>query len=218
MIYIYDILLNFTDTSKVYEFFEWNNKDDIEHIKKIALYKVSSKLMKDLLDFKVRVNSLFLKEIENECEIFKKNKVEKIEYASLFTDGKKTLAIEFSEDGKTLNRSHLLLDEEEEVLDLSYRLDTSDISYEIVEKYEETTFCTRNEEIIKKYLVKEIENSYQNRQMQKLNYIYQEFFNDKPTSIDVMYEKLVSSFSSLTDEHKKIYNLLKLTHNGKKQI
>ena len=33
MIYIYDILLNFIDGKRMYEFFEWNSEDVVEHIK-----------------------------------------------------------------------------------------------------------------------------------------------------------------------------------------
>ena len=40
MIYIYDILLNFCDSDCIYDFYEWNNCDDIENIKRIKLAHV----------------------------------------------------------------------------------------------------------------------------------------------------------------------------------
>ena len=46
MIYIYDIILNWTDNDKVYEFFEWEQNDDVDHIKKIPLFKIG----KDVFD------------------------------------------------------------------------------------------------------------------------------------------------------------------------
>ena len=40
MNYIYDILLNFQN--EYYDFFEWNTNDQITHIKKIPIIKVSN--------------------------------------------------------------------------------------------------------------------------------------------------------------------------------
>ena len=40
MIYIYDLLLNFIDGDRLIEFYEWDSKDGLEHIKKIPLFKI----------------------------------------------------------------------------------------------------------------------------------------------------------------------------------
>ena len=62
MIYTYDILLNWTKDDRLKEFFEWNLEDDLEHIKKIPIIKVSDRFIKDLLTSKLKVDkSLLLK-------------------------------------------------------------------------------------------------------------------------------------------------------------
>ena len=38
MNYTYDILANFNET--YYEFYEWNNKDELTHIKRLPIIKV----------------------------------------------------------------------------------------------------------------------------------------------------------------------------------
>ena len=50
MIYIYDILLNFIDGKRMYEFFEWNSEDVVEHIKRIPMFCVSDRVMEDILN------------------------------------------------------------------------------------------------------------------------------------------------------------------------
>ena len=47
MVYIYDILLNFN--KNLIEYFEWDDKDSIKYVKKIALFKVSSKVIDDFI-------------------------------------------------------------------------------------------------------------------------------------------------------------------------
>lgn len=70
MVYIYDILLNWTDTEKIYEFFEWHPNDSIEHIKKIPLMKVSSKVLSDLKHCVLEVDSTIMEQLKNKSEIF----------------------------------------------------------------------------------------------------------------------------------------------------
>ena len=59
MIYTYDILLNWTKNLHLIEFFEWNLEDDLEHIKKIPIFRVSDKVIKDLLTSKNTRSSVF---------------------------------------------------------------------------------------------------------------------------------------------------------------
>jgi len=218
MIYIYDVLLNFTDTDKVYEFFEWDFSDTIEHIKKIPLYRISSSMFDDVVEHRIQVANEFLLEISDECEVFRERQLETISYASLFTDGKRAMAIEFDKEGNSVFRSHLLLDEEEEILDIALRLEEVTIPYKMGKKNRWGLFFTRSEEMIKKYLLKEIKSTYQRKEEKKLLFLYHEFFNDKETDMEKMYKKLASSCDDyLTDSHKRLYQLLKLTHK-KKQV
>ena len=49
MNYTYDILANFNET--YYEFFEWNNKDELTHIKKLPIIKVDKNVLLFLFDY-----------------------------------------------------------------------------------------------------------------------------------------------------------------------
>ena len=47
MNYYYDLVLNFNETA--FMFYEWNENDVIELIKKIPLFSVNNKVLKDLI-------------------------------------------------------------------------------------------------------------------------------------------------------------------------
>lgn len=218
MIYIYDILLNWTDNSKIYEFFEWNPNDSIEHIKKMPLVKVSSTALKDLKENLIAIDINFLDKIKNKSEIFCAKKKEEIEFACLFTDEKQVLAVEFDEEGKNLYRSYLLLDEELEILEIGERLDEQTIFYQVISPYEKYQYLTRNEEIMRRYLLKELKNTYQSKNWNKLEYLYSEYFGKSNVDPKQMYQSLIDSLAiELNDRHHQIYKLLKLSHT-KKQV
>ena len=47
MNYYYDIVVNFQDTN--YMFYDWNEKDNIEFIKKIPIFQVTTNTLKDFI-------------------------------------------------------------------------------------------------------------------------------------------------------------------------
>ncbi len=61
MTYIYDILLNFNEN--LVEYFEWNDNDKIKYVKKIILFKVSSKVIEDIIYNDVLFDSSFTDKI-----------------------------------------------------------------------------------------------------------------------------------------------------------
>ena len=73
MNYIYDILLNFIDSERLIEFYEWGELDSFEHVKRIPLYRVSSKVMQDICENKIKVSKKFLEEIDCKTNLYKKN-------------------------------------------------------------------------------------------------------------------------------------------------
>ena len=46
MNYIYDVLLNFND--KLYEFYDWNKSDDVKHVRRVPIFKISTKQFLDI--------------------------------------------------------------------------------------------------------------------------------------------------------------------------
>ena len=51
MNYIYDIILNFQE--RIYDFYEWNKTDVITHIRKIPVFKISSKDLYNIENYNV---------------------------------------------------------------------------------------------------------------------------------------------------------------------
>ena len=49
MLYIYDIVVNFMDGDEIYESFEWEYKDILEHIKKMPVVKVDNNTFTDFM-------------------------------------------------------------------------------------------------------------------------------------------------------------------------
>ena len=216
MIYIYDILLNFCDNDLIYEFYEWSKEDNIENIKRIKLVHVNKNLFDELLECEGKIDSDFLIKLFRTCEIYSGKKVKIVDYCSLFSDGERVIAIEFNKEGNPIYKSKLLLDEEEEIAVLASNLELSDIKFNKNKKILKNRFYTRNEIIIRKFLLKEIENSYKYKKYDKLKYLYQEYYDKENESYKEMKNELINSIKTeIDDKHKELYQLLKLTYKNK---
>lgn len=218
MIYIYDILLNFCDSNEIYDFYEWNNNDEVENIKRIKLIHVDKKKFDDLLTYDGIIDKDFLSKIYRTCEVYTNRKAKILDYCSLFSDGERVIAIEFDSNGKPLFKSKLLLDEEEEIAILANNLELSQIIYKVNSKILNNRFFTRNEIVMRNYLIKEISDCYKKKNYQKLHYLYVEYYEKESSSYHKMYNDLINSMNdSLNEKHYNIYKLLKLMCK-KKQV
>ena len=218
MIYIYDILLNFCDNNLIYDFYEWNNNDDIENIKKIGLFHVSREVFDDLLNYECIIDSKLLIETYRTCEVYKSKRVKVLDYCFLISDGDRVLALELNKEGRTIYKSKLLLDEEEEIAILASNLEIYNFNYKIIKKVLNNRYFTREELLIRNYLYKEIESSYKNRKYDKLRYLYQEYFDKDNISYKSIKNELIDSIKyEINDKHRNLYNLLKIS-SKKKQV
>ena len=211
MIYIYDILLNFCK-NKILEFYEWDKEDKIEHVKKIKLLKVDSKVMDDFINYSVTILDEKKDEINNGMELFKNKQIKR---AMLFTDGYRVLALLFNEHYKCIEKSRLLLEEELDVLDISEKLNAVNLVYKKAGKKEEI-LLTRKEYKIKNYLEKELNKAYKKKDLNKLKYIFIEYFNEENDDIEKIYNRLINSLENINEKHIKIFDML--TFNLNKQI
>lgn len=217
MINVYDIILNLLDGNRIYDFFEWKSNDNIEHIKKIPMVKVSSSFLKDIAQNSINIDINFLKEIYIKTEIYNDDSTTVIDYACLFTDSNKVIAVEFDKEGKSLFKSNLLIEEEEEILELSNEIKLQSIKYRIIKKYNYIKFLTREEEYRINYLLKEINYAYKKGLSEKINYLYEEIFPSDNKSLDDKYNILVNDIKeNYSKNHNKIFKILKLTHSKKK--
>jgi len=210
MSYVYDILLNFNSSKRFFDFFEWEEDDNILNIKKIPIFKVSRNMLYDLFNYKIKFSNEFLKKIEDCSSIYKQSK-KNYKYLALFTDGDKVIGVSLNNNGITEYKSSLLIDEEEDISLSMEKLDVEEINYKKLEKENRELFITRKEEEEKEFLIKEINNLYKNNNIEKLKYLYIEFFNKKEDNIDSVYKALLSSLKDMDDRHEKLYNLLKMT-------
>lgn len=208
---VYDLLLNFQEEDV--EFFEWKEEDELEHVKKIPLVKVSRPTFLEFLEKNVQVDSTFLEEIYGLTEKFDH---EKIDYSCLFTDGFRVIAIEFDKRGKSIFRSSLLLEDETEIVEYAKNDDEYLINYQVLEKLEKRGYFTRYEKKIKKYLEREIISAYNREENSKLEYLYLEYFETKEKDTKKIMETLLDSMrESLTKKHLALYEVLLLLNQKK---
>lgn len=209
MNYYYDVLLNFQD--KYYMFYEWDELDNVEFIKKIPLFHVNNKTFLEFYTKVVKVELNFLKQIENKTKI-KQN--EYLKYACIISDGKNSIAIEFDDLGLVISKSSLILDDEISVNEFMYSINNSEIKYEIVDN-DIRTKETRQELKIKKILKIEIQKMYEQKEESKLKYIYIEWFNELLDNTDTMYHNMINKLrDNLTEKEYKIYEIINLSYNN----
>ena len=213
MTYVYDLILNFN--SELYEFYEWNKDDDIYHIKRINLIKVDSKTYNEILENEVTFNDDFLLTIFNKCEYFENRSVEEIPYAILVTDTMRVMGIMLDTKGFIIKYSSLLLDEEEDVLDISDRLGVLKLNYQKKKKKNSTNNLTRYENNIIEYIKKDLNLCYKEKNLSKLKYLYYEYFNKQCNDLEEIYHCLINELNNVNEKHFYLYNLIKLSLSHK---
>lgn len=214
MTYIYDIVVNFSDSKRVIEFFEWSSLDIIEHLKRIPLFKVESEVIEDFYNKDITISKDFLENIYN-LTIAYKNR-ENILYSAIFSDANKAVAIEFSKNGKAICKSSFLLDEEEEILDTAYDMDTCSIDYKITNYSEIDYYSTRSEIDKKNYLLLEFNNLYNEGKLDKFNYLYEEVFSNDKLNFKDRYKKIISDIeTNYSNKYNDLYNIVRLSYSKK---
>lgn len=218
MNYIYDILVNFNE-KEIYEFFEWDKYDNIEHLRKIPIFKATSNVFNDFKNNCVKVDKLFLNKIQNKTEKFTDTAVGIIEYACIITDGMDLVVIEFGSEGDSILKSSMLLDEAEDTLDESDLLDISQINYNVIEQNKCCNrFITRHQNEVINYISNEINNLVKKKNHNKLKYLYYEWFNKKENNMNLIIDSLKDILNEdFSSKHVSFFELLKLS-NMKKQL
>ncbi len=215
MIYVYDIILNWS-SEDIYDFFEWELNDEIEHIKRIPFFKIDSSTFTNMENYKIKIDKEILSKIKNLTEVYSADKNNSIMYSSLFTDGVRVIAIEFNSKGESIYKSKLLLDEEQDILMLSTKMTETKIAIEKLNKWQLDPFTTRYEKEIRRLLKVEIEDCYKKGNFDKLRYLYYECFGKNQDDVDLIYNKLLESINSeLDNKHSKLYEVVKLSYQNK---
>lgn len=210
MNYIYDVFINLN--KEAYDFYDWNVNDDIIHIRKIPVFKVSNKVIYDLKNSIINVEKDFLIKVYNKTEVFHHSSVRRIDYCLILTDGIEAFAVKFKYSGRVDLISKFLIDEENEILEFSDDLEEVTINYNIVEKkLNDNQFKTRLEVKLEYHVKKSLEKLKNESNKEVLNYLHYECFNKKEEDIDKILTKINNSL--ISNDHKiiiKIYEFLKL--------
>lgn len=213
MHYVYDILLNFQDYA--YEFYEWNIDDEITHVRKVPMVRISTEQLEKLNNYRCQIAQSFVKKIENKSEEFTNRSVEKIAYLFLATDTKSITACLLNAKGIVVKKSKLLVDEEDEALIMSKNLPFTSFEIHKLRKQKAREFETRYDQNMKKRLKQEIYKLNQ-QNVEKLKYLYYECFNEKEEDAKKIIQKFYTELNCHYQEiSKKLFmglDLLKVNY------
>lgn len=213
MNYYYDILLNWNE-EKAYEFYEWNDTDYLEYIKKIPLFKIKHKDFLELSTSQIKISAEFLKSIEDRTVLSSKNVVNKIHYACLFTDGKNVLALEFNDKGVSTYRSKLMVDDELNILEVAFTLKEALIDYESVSLLKDNHELRQIEDA-KQFIILELNNLYQKHDIEKLKYLFYEYKKVTEDNIEIIYQTLKDEVLNHFNQNiLKLYYIIKLSYHN----
>lgn len=217
MMYVYDILLNFTD-GKIFNFYEWKEDDLIDHIKKIPLYRVNSKTIDDFINNDFLVTCDFIEKIKGKTLVYKNKNI--ILYGCLFSDNNRVVAVEFNDLGESIYKSFLIVDEEDDVCNDAYSLEYIDIDYKIYKKNSDnlsSIFLTRSEAFKQKYLISEINYLYKNNMKDKFKFLFLEIFDNYNDDISINYNNFISEIINNYDKRfDHLYDTVRLSYSKKK--
>lgn len=189
MNYAYNIKVNLKE--KLYNFYEWNEKDKIKIVNRIKIFFVSDKMYNDIVNMKVIFDKSFTNELtSNIC---------------LFSNDIDIVCTEIVND-KINKISKLDLIEEREILQQSNHKQ-SKIKYKLIKNENNYTFRTRSEETKVDTILKYIEKEKNNEEL--ITYLYYEWFS-KLTGSD-KYNKLTKAIKGeYNTKHEKILEIIKL--------
>ena len=191
-------------------FYEWEDDDVLDYIKKIPLIQVTTKILKDLVNYNFMVDKDFLASIYNKTKL----KSGFLEYAVLFVSKNGALVAEFSQDGSSIARSYLQVGDECHIQDILYTLPIDKLNYKITTKITESR-AIRKEEIIKKFINLELNTLYKNKDWEKIVFLYNEWFLKTKSNVAEMVQDMQNKLKSgITDVEVKIYELIKLSYSN----
>ena len=193
MIYISDIFINLH--YDFFEFYEWNKKDHIEHIKKIPIIKVNNKTLFDIINYKINLDQPFIQKYINKCE--KYNSSNNFNYIA-FTNGINSLVISFDKNGNIIKKSSLIFEDEENICLLSKNAKYIKLIYKIIKKYNYSNHTRFEKERIH-YLIKKIKRISENQ----LKYLYYDCFNKQESNINIIINKISNE---LKNDNLDVYN------------
>lgn len=208
MIFVYDILVNFQ--KEFFDFFEWNENDDIIHIKKIPLFKIDNSCFDHIKKNIVIFDKGFLKEIQNRAEKFSRKYCSVIPYCCLLSNGKEAMAIKLNKNGFVIGRSSLLLDENDDVINMAKTLNKYHVNFTIFKICFSVNNKTRYEKKQQAAVFDMIDKLYRNSEFQKLQFLFFECFGKDENNMDKIVENLKKEIKTHSNNYNRIIEFFKL--------
>ena len=191
MQYYYNLKVNINE--ELYQFYEWFSNDVVELLKKVPIYKISFRNMCKMINNKVKL-----------LNMPKENDI-------LFTDGYNSLLVEFDDNGKELGISKLLISDELDVMEIAYDMMEESIDLELLEK--RNAHILRQDEVIKRYLSLEYRTLLEDKNINKMSFLYYERFMKKNNDLNKMYQDLISDLNNdILDIHYELYKIVILSY------
>lgn len=188
MEYIYDIVLNFQD--KYYDFYEWLPTDKIINVKRIPIYKITTK---DYL------------EIKNNDTIIDRSTIPKQNKMFLLTSGFEIIGILLDNEGKVIKKSSLIFEESDDILDDLDDIIKINLKYTIT-KVNKPNYQSRSNLDKIKYINNYLNNLDKEKDKYLLKYLYFDLYNIDEDNIELIYNKLIDLSKTNTS---KLYSSIK---------
>ena len=208
MNFYYDIVVNFQENN--YMFYEWAESDVLEYIKRVPIFQVTTKVLRDLINNNIEVDKEFLDSIYNKTKLKKGF----LEYVSLFVSKNGAIVLEFASDGKVIARSGLQINDECNVMEVIYTLPIFRLEYKVLNRLE-LNKDLRLESTVKDFINLEINTLYKNKEWEKIVFLYNEWFLKSNPNVGEMVQEMQNRLKGeITDREFRIYNLIKLSYNN----
>ena len=211
MNYVFDVCLNFN--KELYNFYEWDNEDEVLYFLKIPVFKIEDDLINDFINHDIKVDNLFLRKIYNKSQIYfkKSNKIDN--YSCIITTNKKSIGINFDKNGYIIGKSYLSLEEETEVTEFAKFIKYSIINYKVIRKNSlKENYLTRKEKEDIKHIRKYLNDLEKNKKVEELKYLYYEIFDNQSDDYNKIRVKLDSILTSNDKKREKILEIMKYVY------
>ena len=179
-------------------FYDWLKNDDIRDYYNISAYRVNSETLKDFMRYRIKIK----------IDMFKNN------MPIIISDTYNSMAIVFDENGYSIDKSSLLLNDEIFINDEIINEKLSRLVYE------KTIIQNNGSELrqithIKKIILNQLNIIEDENDIFKLRYFYYELFNKKgagfKSMIDQIYDKLNSG---ITEKEIYLYDLIQKSYKA----
>ena len=108
------------------------------------------------------------------------------------------------------------MDEEDEVIESAKDLEVSSISYKVLKREGGCSFLTREEEFERHYLYREFVSLFEEKNVDKLTYLYEEIFGVDNLDFSHKYQRILQDLEVGFDQrYHKLFDIVQLSYSKK---